>query len=313
MLMVGVRVMAYRVPLVVILCTVVTCCIPHLTFGRSEGVLQCQQRIVQKNLYIQLHDAIVQHLCGRFAEGMEHVALLGRGIPLEYEKFNPKRHYTRFEESLWEKLPQFVIENGLPLVDRVFPLGMNANFGKANSSNSMKDYHFESLSSTFDYVLTHTITQPRNISDQDILRAKYYLQELVPNPERVFLNKTALPRFLLYDFYRMQYLKEKEIKNQAAADNRAALTQQAFENWGQEHLPTLESNADTAFNKWQIFGYKTEVEKQLQYLDVDRHEDKLVTTRALFKSMGRRSSIDHKTIYPFSFEPVLWYQTLKPR
>ena len=68
--------------------------------------------------------------------------------------------------------------------------------------------------------------------------------------------------------------------------HRESLTQPGYENWWVKILPTLESNSEAAFQKWMIFGYKTDVEKDLQYFDIDTHEDKLMSTRALFKSMS---------------------------
>ena len=87
-----------------------------------------------------------------------------------------------------------------------------------------------------------------------------------------------------------------------------SITQQMFEEWGQKELPPLMSNIDAAYMKWQVLDYKTEVENQLRYFDVDRQEDKLMSTSALFLSAGRPSERDpHVTIYPFTFIPHNWY------
>ena len=153
---------------------------------------------------------------------------------------------------------------------------------------------------------------PQNFSDEEVLRAKYYLQELVPNQERVIRNETQLPRFMLYDYYRSNYLHQKALKDTAIDTNRTYLPQQSFEVWGQRKLSGFESDTEAAYQKWQTFGYKSEVEKQLQYFEVDTHEDKLMATRALFKSTGQPSGRDaHITNYPFSLEPADWYHYLK--
>ena len=85
-------------------------------------------------------------------------------------------------------------------------------------------------------------------------------------------------------------------------------------NGAREKLPPLMSDAEAAYMKWQVFGYKTEVENQLQYFDVDSQEDKLMSTRALFRSMATPSERDHHiTVYPFTLIPTDWYHTLRTR
>lgn len=276
---------------------------------------QCQPRAVLKDLYRWLHSAITTHSCVGVQSDSEHVALLDTGIPLQYSMFNPGKT-TRFTQP--GTLPQFVIENGLPFVDKIFPTGLHTDSAKStptNHSQSLKNYHFNLLSSTYDFILTHMMVAPRNFTDQDVLRAKYYLQELVPNPERVFMNKSELPRYLLYDYYRSRYLEEKAAKEQAISENRfRAISEREFEDWGQKQLPKIESDTEAAFKKWQIFGYKSDVEKQLQYFDIDVHEDKLMSARALFKSMERPSERNpHNVVFPFTLYPVKWYNILKIR
>lgn len=240
---------------------------------------------------------------------IQHVDLLPIGEMLDYEDFNPGKK-TKYDTP--GTLPLNVIENALPLVDNIFPTGDTVRPAPVNHSQSDKDYHFDSLSSTFEFVLTHMMVKPRNFSSEEKLRAKYYLQELVPNSELVIQNTTELPRYLLYDYYRNLYLKEKETKEIQLDIHKRTLTQQDFENWGVQKLPTLESESDAAFQKWMIFGYKSEVEQELQYFDIDSHEDTLVSTRALFKSMAIYSERDpHVQVYPFRFEPDTWYLLLR--
>ena len=120
---------------------------------------------------------------------------------------------------------------------------------------------------------------------------------------------------MLYDYYKSLYLKEKKEMDTEMDSRRELLTQQGYENWGIETLPTLESNSEAAFQKWMIFGYKTEVEKELECLDINTmHEDKIMSTRALFKSMSVYSEKDpHVRVYPFTFVPENWYEVMKSR
>ena len=275
----------------------------------AQSDLQCRQKVVLKDIYTNLHDAITEHFIP--SPETQHVDLLVSGIPLDFNDFNPGKK-SRFAPP--GTLPLTVVENALPLVDKIFPTGATVHPVPTNNSQSIKDYHFDSLSSTLDFILTHMMVLPRNFSSEETLRAKYYLQELVPNPERVIQNETELPRYMLYDYYRSLYLKEKEEKDTQMDSHRKTLTQQGYENWGLKTLPTLESNSEAAFQKWMIFGYKTEVEKELQYFDIDTHEDKLMSTRALFKSMAVYSERDpHVRVYPFTFVPENWYEVLKSR
>ena len=277
--------------------------------GPESDSTYCRRQAVKKEIYTSLHDAVTKYSIEH--SQTQHIDLLPLGLPLDYDDFNPGKT-SRFATP--GTLPHKVIENALPLVDKIFPTGATVKPAPTNVSESDKDYHFDSLSSTFDFILTHMMVLPRNFSTEETLRAKYYLQELVPNPELVLQNKTELPRYLLYDYYRSLYLKEKEAKETQMDLHRESLTQQDYENWGVMKLPTLESDADAAFQKWMIFGYKTEVEKELQYFDIDAHEDKLMSSRALFKSMAVNSERDpHVQIYPFRLEPEKWYQVLTSR
>jgi len=281
----------------------VSCC---LTCAQS-AIDICRVRTVQKELYRSLHRVVREEAVCSSDRSTTYVELLDNGIPLTYEHFNPGK-LSRFNSG---SLPSDIIENGLPLVDKVYPAGLYS-YG-TNTSTSRKGYQFDSLSSTYDYILTHMVLLPKNFSNNEVVRAKYYLQELVPNPERVLRNESELPRLLLYDYYRSHYLEQKRMKDDAIASNRSSLlTQLQFELWGQQKLATLESNTDAAYFKWQMFGYKSEVEKQLEYFDIDTHENKLMSMRALFKSMARSSERDaHVTIFPFTLEPADWFKHLK--
>ena len=291
-----------------VLCAALFACMVVFIHGQESDSI-CRQKTLKRDMYISLHDAITRYAI-EYPE-TQHVDLLTLGLPLDYDDFNPGKT-SRFAAP--GTLPVRIIENAIPLVNKIFPTGATVKPEPANTSENVKDYHFESLSSTFDYILTHMMLLPRNFSAEEKLRAKFYLQELVPNPELVIQNKTVLPRYMLYDYYRSLYLREKEEKETQIARHKESLTQEDYEKWGIKILSTLESNTDAAFQKWIIFGYKTEVEQELQYFDIDTHEDKLMSARALFKSMAVFSERDpHVQIYPFRFEPENWYQMLNSK
>ena len=281
-------------------------------FSECAATNQCHRKLIQKELYRSLYRVIGDNAILSSEKSMANVELLDLGIPLSYKDFDPGKPSLASLFSQPGALPISVVENGLPLVDKVYPTGTYRFKLLANTSAETKDYQFDSVSSTYDYILSHMMLLPRNFSNEEVLRAKYYLQELVPNPERVLRNESKLPRYLLYDYYRSNYLNEKDTKNDAIDTNRTRLTQLRFEVWGQKKLSRFESDTESAYVKWQTFGYKSEVEKQLQYFDVDTHEDKLMSARALFKSMGRPSEKEsHTTVYPFTFEPANWFKELE--
>lgn len=283
-----------------------------LSSSLCVDVNPCRKKLIQKELYRSLYKVVRDNAICTSEKSTSNVELLDLGSPLSFADFNPGKPSLASLFSQPGALPLSVIENGLHLVDEVYPTGTYRFRLLSNTSAETKGYRFDSFSSTYDYILSHMMLLPRNFSNEDVLRAKYYLQELVPNPERVLRNESKLPRFLLYDYYRSKYLDEKGEKDDAINMNRVRLTQLKFELWGQKKLSRFESDTDAAYVKWQAFGYKSEVEKQLQYFDVDTHEDKLMSSRALFKSMGRPSEREsHMTIYPFTLEPSTWYKELK--
>lgn len=281
-----------------------------LSYAIAVEGFECRQKMVQKELYRAIFKVINENAITSSEKSVSNVELLNMGIPLSYSDFNPGRQQIN-------KLPSRILEKGLPFVDKIYPTLSRFSSSLSNFSISnriLKSYHFDSISSVYDYILTHMMLLPQNFSNEEVLRAKYYLQELVPNPERVLRNESQLPRFLLYDYYRSNYIHQKGLKMDAIDKNRTLLSQSSFEKWGQKKLSSLESDTEAAYQKWQAFGYKSEVEKQLQFFEIDTHEDKLMETRALFESMAQPSEKDaHLTIYPYTLQPTNWYKHLKVR
>ena len=272
----------------------------------------CYPRAILADIYRNLHGVIKDHVIGCDSGG-KHVELLSLGKPLKYDDFYPGKRKPPLMINQLGTLPVSVVENAIPLVDRIFPT--DTTIDSQNDIKAQGVYNFDSLSSAFSYILRHMMVKPKNFTSEDVLKAKYYLQELVPNSEQVLnTNAPSLPRLLLYDYYRSHYLEVSGQRDSQIDKNRLKLTQSMFETWGQKELPSLMSDVDAAYMKWQVLGYKTEVENQLQYFDVDRQEDKLMKTRALFRSAEKSSERDpHVTIYPFTFIPDDWYQVLKSR
>ena len=290
----------------------ILCLLPFVLAVHAAHDESCYPRAILADIYRDLHDAIKNQVIGCDSGG-KHVELLSLGKPLKYDDFYPGKRKLPLTINQLGTLPISVVENALPLVDRIFPTG--ATTVSQTGAKARNDYNFDSLSSTFSYILRHMMVKPKNFTSEDVLKAKYYLQELVPNSEQVLIKDAkSLPRLLLYDYYRSHYLEVSGQRDSQIDKNRMKLTQPMFETWGQKELPTLMSDVDAAYMKWQVLGYKTEVENQLQYFDVDRQEDKLMKTRALFRSAEKSSERDpHVTIYPFTFIPDDWYQILKSR
>ena len=271
----------------------------------------CHQSAVLKGLYRSLHGAINMHAICDSDRPTTSIELLSIGKPLSYSDYNPGRP-SKFTPA--GTLPLSVVEKALPLVDKIYPAGTMKFDMLTNQSAMIESYRFRSLASMYEYVLMHMMLLPQNFTEEEVLRAKFYLQELVPNPERVLRNESALPRFLIYDHYRSSYLQKKAAKSEAIERTRRYSSQRSFEQWGQKELASLESDAEAAYNKWQAFGYKADVERQLQYFEDDIQEEKLQNARASFKASGQISEQDaHVTIYPFTLEPADWFHHLEVR
>ena len=279
---------------------------------------QCYAIAVQNDIYRSLHDAIKEHVV-QCESGSKHVEVLGMGKPLKFDDFNPGiiSKTTPAAFSQFGRLPLSIVERALPIVDKIFPGESLIKPVAVNTTGHslLRDYNFDSLSSTFKYVLEQMMVTPKNFTSDELLRAKYYLQELVPNPEHVVdATASSLPRFILYDYYRAHYLDESGKRDTEIESRRLKLTQQQFKEWSHKELPPLVSNAEAAYMKWQVFGYKTEVENQLQYFDMGNQEDRLMRSRALFRSAARFSENDpHFKVHPISFIPENWHNILKSR
>ena len=285
---------------------------------RGQAKPQCYSTAVQNDIYRSLHDIIKEQIV-RCESGSKHIEVLGMGKPLNYHDFKPgittKPQPAML--SLFGSLPLSIVERALPIVDKIFPAESLIKPVVINTTGHslLRDYNFDSLSSTFKYVLEQMMVIPKNFTSDELLRAKYYLQELVPNPEHVVdATASSLPRFILYDYYRAHYLGESGKRDTEIESRRLKLTQQQFKEWSHKELPPLVSNAEAAYMKWQVFGYKTEVENQLQYLEMGNQEDRLMRSRALFRSAARFSENDpHTKVYPITFIPEHWYNTLNTK
>lgn len=277
--------------------------LPLLSSGSK--VNECRQITVQKELFLALRDTI-STCVAEVAPGTNHIVLLDSGIPLSYQDFYPGPILPEAGQSL----PTRVIENAQKLVN-IIPLPHQILFA---NSTTHKTQRSASVSSVYDFILEHMMVTPKNLDSEVILRAKCFLQEQVPNPERVVTNEAQLPRFLLYDYYRHLYLQKKNLWQETVDTNRDKKEESDFEEWSLKTLPLRDSDLHAVFEKWQVFGYKAEVEKQLQYLEVDSHEEKLLSSRALFRSQAKISlqNLD-KVVYPVSFSPANWYLSIKAR
>ena len=291
--------------------------ISHIVQGRvTDG---CYSTAVQNDIYRSLHDTINEHMV-KCKSGNKHVEVLGMGRPLKFGDFDPgvtTNPRSGLKISHFGQIPLSIIDKSLPIVDKIFPAESLIKPVAANTTGKAlpRDYNFDSLSATFRYVLEQMMVTPKNFTSDELLRAKYYLQELIPNPESVVdAGASSLPRFILYDYYRVHYLEESGKRDSEIDLKRMKLSQQLFKEWSHKELPPLVSNAEAAYMKWQIFGYKTEVENQLQYLEMGNPEDRLMRSRALFRSAARFSENDpHLKVYPVTFVPENWHNILNSK
>ena len=85
--------------------------------------------------------------------GGKHVELVGLGKPLKYNDFYPGKRKLPITINQLGTLPISVMENALLLVDKIFPIGVITESQKV--AKVRNDYNFDSLSSTFSYILRH--------------------------------------------------------------------------------------------------------------------------------------------------------------
>ena len=239
---------------------------------------------MNKEFYKGLHKAMEGLLSGD-SKTQQRVEILDVGVPL---------HYSDFYPGATKQSARAAMENVQDVVDKVY-----LSDPPTNMTNS--------LSEAYGCVLKQLAT--RGVEDENIARA--YMQETVPNPESV-LKDAPLPRYVLYDYYRANYLHMKSVEASSIETNRQELSLRSFEDWGEKQLSVIDSDAQAAFQKWQVYGYKHEVERYLQHMELDTMaEDKHLSWLASYKSQGVRSDKDaHVTVYPHEMEPKDWYKEL---
>ena len=153
------------------------------------------------------------------------------GRPLKFGDFDPgvtTNPRSGLKISHFGQIPLSIIDKSLPIVDEIFPAESLIKPVAANTTGKAlpRDYNFDSLSATFRYVLEQMMVTPKNFTSDELLRAKYYLQELIPNPESVVdADASSLPRFILYDYYRVHYLKESGKRDSEIDLKRMKLSQ----------------------------------------------------------------------------------------
>ena len=259
----------------------------------------CYQHAVQRELYSSLHSAIETGLLDTFTnKTSQRAEILGDGVPLAYNDFY-------LGDRKRKSLPMSIVEKALPFVDRIYPSN------SPTDSKSIKEYGYESLSSTYGYIL-HRVK--RKASDSNTTSARDYLHELIDNPESVVFPDPKVSRLLLYDYYRLQYLNTKAAEEKAVKDSNLIAMMPEYNNVAVD-VVAFKSHTASALYKWQAYGDKDQVELHLQLLDVDNSEgNKISGLRSLYKSSRVRSERNvHINVYPFAFKPDKWYRMLKTK
>jgi len=99
------------------------------TTSNATFTTPCAQQEVLKELYRSLYDVLDKNAVCSSSDSPENIELLDIGLTLAYSDFNPGKQ-SRF--AVPGELPTFVLENGLPLVDKVYPTG-SARFREQNN------------------------------------------------------------------------------------------------------------------------------------------------------------------------------------
>ena len=256
-------------------------------YSTGETSPLCQEHSVLAEFYRSLHRAMEGLKVSGHEGTVQTVEMLDVGLPLSYSDFNP----GDTKESA-----KLAVEKAFPLVDRMY-----------FTASSRVD----SMSAAYGHILNGIV--PKGI-DSTANAMRTYLQEEVLNPELVMSNQTV-PRFLLYDYYRSNYLHMKISEDSAIDDICQELSLEDVTKWGQSELLRIESDSLMAFYKWQMFGYKYEVEGYLSDVAVDSIEEhKHLSRLSVYKSVSPHASSDiHVKIYPFTLLPDDWYHKLKTK
>jgi len=171
----------------------------------------------------------------------------------------------------------------------------------------------KSLSTIYSSIL-HEIKVKGLASKTQSERAIYnqsvtYLNELVQDPTD---PSKKVARLSLYERYRDLYNVRKLEMEDEIEIKRQTLRALDYELWFQRHYPSLQSQVESAYTQWLIFGEKENVELEITNMDTGSSAQMLEEARMALRAAGVSSLDRTRTIYPVSFEPSDWYKYLLP-
>ncbi len=150
--------------------------------------------------------------------------------------------------------------------------------------------------------------------DSDAQNAYYnqavtFLNELVVDPDK---PDSQLPRLSLYERYRDMYNDRKLRMEDQIEEKRLSVRYKDYELWFQRHYPSLQSQVESAYTRWLIFGEKERVESYITLLDTGSSGQLIEEARMSLRASGVSSLDRTRTVYPVYFEPSDWYKYLLP-
>ena len=247
-------------------------------------------------LFNQLHASILESGTN---DDSHIVVLLGYGKTLKYGDYYPGRFYDGGEQSI----PPNIMENMFDLVN-IIP---NAE----SLVMMLTDSHH--LSETYEYLVNELkVSQPE--TPQDTLdSARDYLQAQVSDIGDI--ANEPMPRLSLYLMYKNRYYQKKlEVENQIEYQRNRLSLINTFSEWYDRNGQILEAEVDDAYIKWEMFGYKRDVEEWLDVLNLQDYSESLDEARALLFTTRMISKFkDEKVYYPVEFNPDQWFELLGNR
>ena len=225
----------------------------------------------------------------------QHLALLGTARLLGYDDYYPGRDFDGSEETI----PPVILENMFSLVD-VIP----------DASSLVADIEEEPLAEVYKSLVHGLQVKGDDTDPVQMQEAREYLQAVVDDAGG--LNAVPLPRLSLYLQYKSRYyLKKLEVETLIEAQRKRLFGRQ-FSDWYDRQAQLLQSGIEDAMMKWNVFGDKDAVEKNISKLNLEDFSEPLDEARSLLLATRKRSKTREDAFYyPVEFVPSQWFELLQ--
>ena len=189
-------------------------------------------------------------------------------------------------------IPQQVMERMFYLVD-VVP-GAHPVAGETTDNSLARIY--ESILDNLDQIGLNDLGEQARKKYNEALSK---LVELVPDPDD---SSRQLSLFDLYTKLQKAYHDEQQKMERTLQEKSNQL-----------EAAVLDTQVETAYKRWLLYGQKHLTESYLVYLDVASSEMSLGEARLALRLTGFMSHDWTQKVYPVSFSPPTWFRYLNKR